>query len=125
LEKKEETGSACLQTLEKSFWSTHVGWTGTEKSAELVGKGRLQAMELNVFVPFRLAKGDASALEHLPLEPTNSIIKETAYTLFGPDHSPKLYRSALARQGLIQIFNDFILSGCLDELKKTEQISSL
>jgi hypothetical protein len=29
---------------------------------------------------------------------------------------PELYRTALARQGLIQIFNDFILTGRLDEL---------
>ncbi|MBL7016921.1 MAG: DUF2851 family protein [Kiritimatiellales bacterium] len=99
------------------FWTEHIGWTGTEKPAELVGKGRLQAMAMNVFAPFRLAKGDASALEHLPLEPTNSIIRETAYTLFGPDHSPKLYCTALARQGLIQIFNDLLLTGRIDELK--------
>ena len=38
----------------------------------------------------------------LQVEPVNSVIRETAYTLFGPDHSPKLYRSALARQGLPQ-----------------------
>ena len=99
------------------FWNNHVGWTGKEKSAQLIGKGRLQAIELNVLVPFRLAKGDSSALENLPVEPMNSVIKETAYTLFGPDHSPKLYRTAFARQGLIQIFNDFILTGRLDELK--------
>ena len=99
------------------FWTEHVGWTGKEKSAQLIGKGRLQAIELNVFVPFRLAKGDSSALENLRVEPMNSVIKETAYTLFGPDHSPKLYRTALARQGLIQIFNDFILTGRIDELK--------
>jgi len=97
------------------YWSNHIGWTGTEKKAELVGTGRLQAIELNVFVPFRLVKGDAFALEKLPVEPMNSVIRETAYTLFGPDHSPKLYRSALARQGLIQIFSDFILTGRLDE----------
>ncbi|MCC7300567.1 MAG: DUF2851 family protein, partial [Verrucomicrobia bacterium] len=89
------TGS--FQTLEESFWSQRIGWTGKEKRAELVGKDRLTAIELNVFVPYRLAKGDASALENLPVEPMNSVIRETAYTLFGPDHSPKLYRTALAR----------------------------
>jgi len=79
-----------------------------------------------------LAKGDppspegfgaagASALENQPVEPMNSVIRETAYTLFGPDHSPKLYRTALARQGLIQIFNDFILTGRLDELSYTDK----
>lgn len=98
------------------FWSTHVGWSGTEKSAELVGEGRMQAIELNVMVPFRLAKGDAAGLERLPVEPMNSVIREAAYTLFGPDHSPKLYRTALARQGLIQLFNDFILTGRITEL---------
>jgi len=118
--------------FEECFWETHVGWTGKEKKAELVGKDRLNAIELNVFVPYRLAKGDppspegfgaagASALENLPVEPMNSVIRETAYTLFGPDHSPKLYRTALARQGLIQIFNDFILTGRLDELSYTDK----
>ncbi len=77
----------------------------------------MQALELNVFAPFRLAKGQGEVLENLPVEPMNSVIKETAYTLFGPDHSPKLYRTALARQGLIQIFNDFILPGRPFELK--------
>ena len=108
--------ASAYRPAEPCFWSKHIGWSGTAKKAELVGKGRLNAMELNVMVPFRLAKGDSSALDNLHVEPMNSVIKETAYTLFGPDHSPKLYRSALARQGLIQIFNDFILTGRSAEL---------
>ena len=108
-----------FQPVEDSFWSSHVGWTGTAKNAELVGPGRLQTIELNVLVPLRLAKGDASAFDRLHAEPLNSVIKETAYTLFGPDHSPKLYRSALARQGLLQIFNDFILTGRIAELQES------
>ena len=104
-----EGGSAVPQR--RCFWTEHMGWSGTAKRADLVGKGRLNAMELNVMVPFRLAKGDSSALDNLHVEPINSVIRETAYTLFGPDHSPKLYRTALARQGLIQIFTDFILTG--------------
>ncbi len=110
-----ETKGRATSPTEPCFWTEHIGWTGAEKSAQLIGKGRMQAIELNVFVPFRLAKGDLSALENLPVEPMNSVIKETAYTLFGPDHSPKLYRTALARQGLIQIFNDFILTGRIGE----------
>lgn len=110
------TGSELEGGAAPCFWTEHIGWSGTPKKAELVGSGRLQAMELNVFVPYRLAGGDASALDHLHVEPMNSVIKETAYMLFGPDHSPKLYRSALTRQGLIQIFNDFILTGRLEEL---------
>jgi hypothetical protein len=100
-----------LRSSENCFWSTHTGWSGKKKRAELLGKGRAQAIFLNVMVPYRLAKGDAEVLKNLPAEPMNSIIRETAYTLFGPDHSPTLYRTALARQGLIQIFNDFILTG--------------
>jgi len=115
--RSAEMQRSCFQCLEECYWENHVGWTGKEKRAALVGKGRLQAIELNVFVPFRLAKGDSTALENLSVEPMNSVIRETAYTLFGPDHSPKIYRTALARQGLIQIFNDFILTGRLDELK--------
>jgi len=114
-ENVDAMSSSRFQTLEECFWRHHLGWTGTEKPAELVGKGRMQAIELNVFVSYRLAKGDESALKNLPVEPMNSVIKETAYTLFGPDHSPKLYRTALARQGLIQIFNDFILTGRVEE----------
>ena len=107
----ENVDAMSSSRFHECFWSTHVGWTGKEQKAELVGKGRMQAIELNVFIPFRLAKGEGAALESLPAEPMNSVIRETAYTLFGPDHSPKLYRSAVARQGLIQIFNDFILAG--------------
>jgi len=108
--------SSRFHALEKCFWNNRLGWTGKEKPAELVGKDRLNAIELNVLVPYRLAKGEESTLKNLPGEPMNSVIRETAYTLFGPDHSPKLYRTALARQGLIQIFNDVILTGRLDEL---------
>jgi hypothetical protein len=114
-------GSECkggaTPPAEPCFWNQHIGWTGKEKKAELVGKDRLNAIELNVLIPYRLAKGDSKSLENLPVEPMNSVIRETAYTLFGPDHSPKLYRTALARQGLIQIFNDFILTGRTEELK--------
>jgi hypothetical protein len=110
-ENVDATPSSRFLVFEKSFWSTHTGWSGKEKPAELIGKDRLNAIELNVFVPYRLAKGDSTILQNLPVEPMNGVIRETAYTLFGPDHSPKLYRTALARQGLIQIFNDFILTG--------------
>jgi hypothetical protein len=115
-EKDSALAPRSAEMQRSCFWTEHVGWTGKEKKAELVGKGRLQAIELNVMVPFRLATGAQTSLENLPAEPMNSIIRETAYTLFGPDHSPKLYRTALARQGLIQIFHDFILTGRMGDL---------
>ncbi|MCU0857502.1 MAG: DUF2851 family protein [Pontiellaceae bacterium] len=116
LENAETVSPSHFPTLENCFWTEHIGWTGKAQKAELVGKDREQAVFLNVILPCRLAKGDGTNLKHLPVEPINSVIRETAYTLFGPDHSPKLYRSALARQGLIQIFNDFILTGRIEEL---------
>jgi hypothetical protein len=102
-----------FQTPEDCYWNHHAGWTGKESPAKLVGEDRAQAIFLNVMVPCRLAKGDGSVLKNLPVEPMNSVIRETAYTLFGPDHSPKLYRTALARQGLIQMFHDFVLRGIM------------
>ena len=108
-------GGTFLRNLQPCFWTTHIGWCGKEKRAEIVGKDRAQAIFLNVVIPYRLAKGQGDLLKHLPIEPMNSIIRETAYQLFGPDHSPKLYCTALARQGLIQVFNDFILTDRLNE----------
>jgi hypothetical protein len=117
LEKDSALSAGAFPNPEPCFWTDHVGWTGKEKRAELVGPGRMKAIELNILVPCRLARGDAEALRRLPSEPMNSVIRETAYTLFGPDHSPALYRSALARQGLIQLFGDTILTGQLAELE--------
>jgi hypothetical protein len=76
--------SFSIRGSQSCFLSSHVGWTGKEKKAELTGKDRLNAIELNVFVPYRLAKGDSTVLENLPVEPMNSGIRETACTLFGP-----------------------------------------
>lgn len=105
----DDSGSLVPFRFHESFWSTHAGWGGRAKRTDLVGTGRRQAIMLNVTVPFGLAEGDGSVLENLPAEPMNSVIKETAYALFGPDHSAKLYRTALARQGVIQLFHDVIL----------------
>ena len=115
----DATSSSRFLVFEKCFWSMHTGWSGKENPAELVGVDRAQAIWLNVIAPNRLATGDGAVLQNLPVEPLNSVIRETAYTLFGPDHSPKLYRTALARQGLIQIFNDFILTGRSADLRQT------
>ena len=105
-----------FQSLEACFWSMHSSWSAKERPAQLVGSDRAQSIVLNVVAPYRLAKKDGSILTHLLVEPMNSVIRETAATLFGPDHSPKIYKTALARQGLLQIFHDYILAGRLDEL---------
>jgi hypothetical protein len=80
----------------------------------LVGPPRAAAILINVLVPYAAAMGKTELFQQgltslLPAEPVNAIIKETAHALFGPDWPPSLITSALARQGLIQIFHDHLL----------------
>ena len=101
-----------------NFWNTHISWKTKCTPIALVGQARANAMITNILIPFRAAIGAVELdLENLPVEPTNSIIRQTAHALFGPDHTQKVYRSALARQGLIQIFHDYLITHRLDELK--------
>ncbi|MEE9368644.1 MAG: DUF2851 family protein [Pontiella sp.] len=102
-----------------NHWNTHISWKTKCKPTALVGQPRANAIITNTLVPFQAAIGSAKFdLTKLPVEPGNSIIRQTAYTLFGPDHSTKIYKSALARQGLIQIFYDYLITHRLDELKQ-------
>ncbi len=106
-----------LTDFPDNFWNTHISWKTRCEPTALVGQSRANAIITNILVPFRAASGSADfALEKLPVEPDNSVIRQTAFTLFGPDHSPKIYRSALARQGLIQIFHDYLITHRLDEV---------
>jgi hypothetical protein len=108
-----------LAHFPNNFWTTHVSWKSDCKPTSLVGKSRAHAIITNILVPYRAAIGETKLnLHNLPPEPSNSIIRQTAHTLFGPDHSPKVYRSALARQGLIQVFHDYLVSHRLNELAR-------
>lgn len=101
-----------------NHWSTHINWKSRCKPTSLVGAARANAIVTNILVPWRAATGETPLnLEKLPTEPSNSIIRQTAHALFGPDHTPKIYRTALARQGLIQIFHDYLIPHRLDELQ--------
>lgn len=101
-----------------NFWAARTTWKSTCAPHALVGPPRADAILVNILVPFRAATGrPLPDLATLPAEPANSILRQTAYALFGPDHTPKTYRSALARQGLIQVFHDYLLTRRLDELK--------
>jgi hypothetical protein len=102
-----------------NHWTTHISWKTKCAPTALVGQTRANAIVTNILVPFRAASGSTELnLEKLPVEPSNSIIRQTAFSLFGPDHTDKVYRSALARQGLIQIFHDYLITHRLDELKE-------
>jgi hypothetical protein len=107
-----------LVSFPPNFWDTHISWKRECKPTALVGAARANAIILNILIPWRAAIGSAPCNpDQLPAEPINSIIRQTAYALFGPDHTPKIYRSALARQGLIQIFYDYVITHRLDELE--------
>jgi len=107
-----------LVEFPSNFWDTHISWKTSCKPTALVGPARANAIATNILIPFQAATGASELnLENLPAEPANSIIRQTAHALFGPDHTPKTYQSALARQGLIQIFHDYLVTHRLGELE--------
>lgn len=103
------------------YWNRRLALGGKRPEAHvaLVGADRIGAIQTNVLVPFLAACGarPEPLLAALPPEHDNSLIRRTAYSLFGRDHNPALFRQGLRQQGLLQIFHDFCLnsrSQCLD-----------
>jgi len=103
--------------IEDPFWSTRLAWNGAaqREPVALVGADRADSIVLNVGLPFLAATGTATDLrpshvEALPYESRNSIVRQTALNLFGPDHPESWYRAALRRQGLVQVFHDYCLN---------------
>jgi len=101
---------------EAPYWPHRLSFSSSprKEAVALVGKSRAQAILVNLLLPALAAMGaPASAwqavLNKLPAEASNQLIKDTALRLFGPDHTPQLYRSGLRRQGLIQIHHDYCL----------------
>jgi hypothetical protein len=106
-----------LTTFPPNYWTTHLTWKKACPPIALVGTARANAIITNILAPWKAATGSAPNLKKLPTEPSNSIIRQAAHTLFGPDHTSKTYRSALARQGLIQIFHDYLIPHRLADLQ--------
>ena len=116
--------SNLLTQFPSNHWNTHISWKTRCEPTALVGQARANAIITNILIPFKAAVGETGLdLDMLPVEPSNSIIRQTAFTLFGPDHTHKVYKSALARQGLIQIFHDYLITHRLDELKSKFQMT--
>ncbi len=104
------------------FWTHHAHHAArpVDRPVRLIGRGRAAAILTNVLVPWMTATGRLSSsqralLNALPVEDESGQIRRAAH-LFLPTPS-MLTRtgSALARQGLLQIVNDFCLpdrSGC-------------
>ncbi len=113
---------AWLQPHAGTYWRNRLALDGLSQSAaiSLIGARRAAAILCNVVAPFLAAQAgrdgklpsfpDLEILRQLPPEEDNSIVRQAAAYLLGPDHNPKLYRSGLRRQGLIQIFQDFCLN---------------
>ena len=98
------------------YWSNRLSFSSApaKEPVALIGTSRAQAILVNLILPACAAMGAPaeawkSLLDNLPTEETNDLIKQTAQRLFGQDHSPRLYRSGLRRQGLIQIHHDYCL----------------
>ncbi len=98
------------------YWADRLSFAAApaRKPVALVGQSRAQAILVNLLLPAFAAMGAPAAawkplLDDLPAEESNELIQQTALRLFGQDHSPRLYRSGLRRQGLIQIHHDYCL----------------
>ena len=98
------------------YWPSRLSFSSapTKKTVALVGTSRAHAILVNLLLPAFAAMGAPAEawktlIDALPAEETNELIQQTALRLFGPDHSPRLYRSGLRRQGLIQIHHDYCL----------------
>jgi hypothetical protein len=112
-----------LTELYDPFWSHHLSWKRPCKPTALLGQNRANAIITNITIPWLAATHRTQPFRNglllqLPAEPGNALIRQTAHALFGPDHPQSIYRSALARQGLIQVFHDYLLPRKLDDLQK-------
>ena len=98
------------------YWVRRLSFSSApaKEPVALVGQARAQAILVNLLLPAFAAMGAPAEawkplLAALPAEEANELIRQTALRLFGPDHAPRLYRSGLRRQGLIQIHHDYCL----------------
>ncbi|MDA3800434.1 MAG: DUF2851 family protein [Kiritimatiellae bacterium] len=107
----KQTIKDLTQTPEITFWENYFSFYGEKKkySAKMVGSQRASSIIINVITPWLAAqkKDIRESIALIPKEQTNSIITNTAYMLFGHDHNPALYNTALKQQGILQIYYDF------------------
>lgn len=115
-----------LTSIDAGYWSRRLAWSGEIRSTPsvLLGRSRACAIATNVLVPFLAATEavttfESGLLAQLPAESMNTIMRQTAHVLFGPDHPPAIYRTAIRRQGLMQIFHDY----CLNDRSACEECS--
>ena len=107
---------ALFDLPEAPYWPARLSFSSSpsKEPVALIGTSRAHAILVNLLLPAFAAMGAPAEawkalIDALPAEETNELIRQTAQRLLGPDHSPRLYRSGLRRQGLIQIHHDFCL----------------
>lgn len=111
-----QTLEADMDAIQHPFWDTRLAWTPGKPldRQAIVGKERTRLFWNNVLVPLgtlRAPEDQRSAwMESLQPEPLNRLTRRTAHLLFGPDASRRLLKGGLARQGLLQLFEDMILT---------------
>lgn len=103
-----------LACTDAPYWPNYLSLSGEplEKPIQLLGRDRIAALTCNVFLPFFVARHPSAApvaFHELPAESQNRLMKRTAESLFGLKHNARLYSSALRRQGLLEIFQDFCM----------------
>ena len=114
---RSDIAPAQLASVEDGYWSFRMSLGGKKLAAPfaLVGQDRADAIRINVALPLAAARGEKETVARelageIPAGQDNAIVRQTAFNLFGMDHSPRLYRSGLRRQGLIQIFHDYCMN---------------
>jgi hypothetical protein len=105
-----------MTSLHNPYWDQRLTLGGKlqPQPIALLGLARARAIVINVVIPWLAATRGPGGfrdewLRSAPADSHNSIVRQTAFFLFGPDHSTRLYRDGLRRQGLMQIFHDFCI----------------
>ena len=108
---------AMLEPKPATYWDHRLALGGKPQKQRiaLLGESRATSMLTNVLLPFAAAvkpewQARTRVWTRIPPEAENSIVRQTALSLFGKDHGPSLYRDSLRQQGLLQIFHDFCLN---------------
>lgn len=115
----KNTKSLLQTTSGFDYWKNRLTFLSkvSSRTTLLLGDKRIASIITNVIIPF-LAATDHNItplLAKLPADQDNSLVRRTAFNLFGRDHNPAMYNNGLRQQGLLQIFYDFCLNmrnGC-------------
>jgi hypothetical protein len=112
----------CVELLTEAqdeFWSLHYSARGKQlsKPAAIVGRDRAQTILVNAFVPLALLhvrterKPDEERVHEvfraMPSLAANNITRLMEYRMFGATPKRRVFHSARAQQGLLQIFADW------------------